>query len=129
MDRQQISGCSPYEGRIGFSRALRVGNQVFVSGTAPIASDGQTAARGDAYGQAHRCMEIIREALTAAGAKPEDVVRVRMYIADRKDSELISRAFHEVYGKICPTATMIICKLLEEDWLVEMEADAIVPNG
>lgn len=99
---------------------------VFVSGTAPIASDGQTAARGDAYAQAHRCLEIIEEALTSAGAKKSHVVRVRMYIADRKNSEQISCAFHEAYGEIRPTATMIICKLLEEDWLVEMEADAVV---
>lgn len=121
-----IAGCSPYEGRIGFSRAVRTGNLVFVSGSAPIGPDGQTAARGDAYGQAIRCMEIIDHALSQAGARKEDVVRVRMYIADRKNSEHISRAFHEVYGEIRPAATMIICKLLEEDWLVEMEADAVI---
>lgn len=99
---------------------------VFVSGTAPISPDGQTVARGDAYGQAIRCMEIIEDALGKAGASKADVVRVRMYIADRKNSEQISRAFHEVYGEIRPAATMIICKLLEEDWLVEMEADAML---
>jgi enamine deaminase RidA (YjgF/YER057c/UK114 family) len=127
--RMKIGGCSPYEGRIGFSRAIRVGDDVFVSGTAPIGEDGQTACRGDAFGQALRCMEIIEKALKDAGAKLQDVTRVRMYIADRKNSERISEAFREVFHEICPAATMIVCKLLEDDWLVEMEADAIVGSG
>ena len=127
--RKKIGGCSPYEGRIGFSRALRVGDSVFVSGTAPIGEDGQTACRGDAYGQALRCMEIVEKALKDAGATLQDVTRVRMYIADRKNSERISEAFREVFHDIRPAATMIVCKLLEDEWLVEFEADALVGSG
>ena len=127
--RKQISGCSPYEGRIGFSRAIRVDDNVFVSGTAPIGDDGQTACRGDAFGQTLRCMEIIERALKDAGASLQDVTRVRMYIADRRNSEHISEAFREVFHEIRPAATMIVCKLLEDDWLVELEADAVVGSA
>ena len=127
--RMRISGCSPYEGRIGFSRAVRVGDGVYVSGTAPIGEDGHTACRGDAFGQTLRCIEIIEKALNDAGAKLADVTRVRMYIGDRKNSERISEAFREGFGDIRPAATMIVCKLLEEDWLVEFEVDAIVGSG
>lgn len=127
--RQKISGCSPYEGRIGFSRALRVGDHVYVSGTAPIAEDGRTACRGDAFGQALRCMEIIGEALEKAGSNLREVVRIRMYITDPKNSERVSVAFREVFGDICPAATMVICRLLEDDWLVEMEVDAILGSA
>lgn len=127
--RKKIGGCSPYESRIGFSRAVRVGESVYVSGTAPIGEDGQTACRGDAFGQALRCMEIIEKALKDAGASLEDVTRVRMYIADRKDSERISEAYREVFQDIRPAATMIVCKLLEDDWHVEFEVDAVVGSG
>lgn len=127
--RTRISGCSPYEGRIGFSRAVRIGENVYVSGTAPIGEDGHTVFRGDAYGQTLRCIEIIEKALNDAGAKLADVMRVRMYIGDRKNSERISEAFHEAFGDIRPAATMIVCKLLEEDWLVEFEVDAIAGSG
>lgn len=123
---QRISGCSPYETRIGFSRAVRVGNQVFVSGTAPIDPDGSTACRGDAYGQTTRCLEIIREALESAGARMEDVVRVRLYISDRRYSEQICEAYREVLGEVRPAATMIVTKLLEDDWAVELEVDAVI---
>lgn len=129
MKRQNYSGCSPYEGRIGFSRAVRVGNCVFVSGTAPIGADGKTAARGDAYGQTLRCIEIVEIALKEAGASLENVVRVRMFIADLKNSEAISSAYRSVFGEIRPAATMIIVKLLEEDWLVELEVDAVIDEG
>ena len=106
-----------------------MGDSVFVSGTAPIGEDGQTACRGDAYGQALRCMEIVEKALKDAGATLQDVTRVRMYIADRKNSERISEAFREVFHDIRPAATMIVCKLLEDEWLVEFEADALVGSG
>jgi enamine deaminase RidA (YjgF/YER057c/UK114 family) len=129
LERQRFSGPSPYEGRIGFSRAIRVGNIVLVSGTAPIGPDGRTACRGDAFGQSMRCMEIIRAALEDAGSRLEDVVRVRMYISDVRNSEAVSEAFRSVFGEIRPTATMLICRLLEEDWLVEMEADAILESA
>jgi len=128
MERQKISGCSPYESRIGFSRALRQGNFVFVSGTAPIAPDGSTACRGDAFGQTVRCVEIIREALEKAGSKLEDVVRVRLYISDKRFSEHICEAFREAFEGIRPASTMLVTKLLEDDWLVEIEADAIIPD-
>ncbi len=126
VSRENFTGCSPYEGRIGFSRAVKVDRQVYVSGTAPIGEDGRTAFRGDAYGQTLRCIEIIRCALESAGARLEDVVRVRMYISELKNSETVSEAYRSIFGEIRPAATMIICRLLEDEWLIEMEADAVI---
>jgi enamine deaminase RidA (YjgF/YER057c/UK114 family) len=127
--RTKIAGCSPYEERIGFSRAVRTGDQVFVSGTAPIAPDGTTACRGDAYGQTVRCLEIIGEALEKAGSRLEDIVRIRMYISDRRYSEQICEAYREVMRDIRPASTMLVTKLLEEDWLIEFEVDAVVGSA
>src|SRR4051812_17779322 len=106
MARLRISSGSPYEKTIGFSRALRVGERVFVSGTAPIWPDG--SCDPSAYVQAKRCLEIIAQALLAAGAKPAHVVRTRMFLVDAKDAADVSRAHGEVFADVLPAATMVV---------------------
>ena len=127
MYKKRVSSASPYEDQIGFSRAVRVGDQVAVSGTGPIAPDGSTASPGDAYGQAIRCLEIIRQAVEEAGGSLEHVYRTRMYVTDRSNWEEIGRAHGQFFRDIKPASTLIeVSGLVREDWLVEMEADALV---
>ncbi len=115
---------SPYESRIGFSRAVRSGNRILVSGTAPIGPEGKTV-EGDAYLQARRCLEIIAEAVEALGGGKGDVVRTRMYLTSPADAEPVGRAHGEVFGDVRPAATMVVVKeLLDPRWRVEIEADA-----
>ncbi|SRR5581483_4731720 len=128
-DRILITGCSPYERTVGFSRAVRVGKFVFVAGTAPINADGRSAAPGDAYLQMHRCLEIIKQALEKAGAKIEHVVRTRIFITDRASYGPVCRAHSEVFHDIRPAATMVLVdRLLEDEWLVEVEAEAYIED-
>jgi enamine deaminase RidA (YjgF/YER057c/UK114 family) len=105
---------------------VRVDDRVYVSGTAPIAEDGSTAYPGDSYRQAKHCLEIIERALHAAGATTTDVVRTRVYISDPSAYDGVARAHGEVFGEIRPASTMVVCKLLRDDWLVEIEADAVI---
>ncbi|OGC76381.1 MAG: hypothetical protein A2Z27_01350 [candidate division Zixibacteria bacterium RBG_16_50_21] len=127
MPRQNISSGSPYEPVIGFSRAVRVGNFVSVSGTAPIGTDGKTVGLGDPYLQTKRCLEIIRQALEKAGAILENVVRTRTYLVNASDWEKVAKAHGEIFGTIRPASTMVVVKgFLNPEWLVEFEADAIV---
>lgn len=117
---------SPYEGLIGFSRAVRRGDRILVSGTAPIDANGETVV-GDASTQARRCFEIILEAVTALGGRREDVVRTRMYIVDAADWEAVTRVHGEVFGEVFPAATLVVVKeLLDPRWRVEVEAEAMV---
>ena len=126
MDRRLISSGSPFESVIGFSRAIVVGDRVFVSGTAPVMLDGAEPPT-DAYGQAKRCLEIIVAALRAAGAGPEDVVRTRTYLVDAADWEEVGRAHGEVFADVRPASTMVVVSaLLDPRWRVEMEADAVI---
>jgi enamine deaminase RidA (YjgF/YER057c/UK114 family) len=127
LTRTRVSSGSPYEASIGFSRAVRAGNIIHVSGTAPIGNDGWPAHPGDAYLQTKRCIEIIRHALREAGGDLKDVVRTRLYLVRREDSKAVARAHGEAFGQVRPAATMVVVKeLLEPEWLVEMEAEAIV---
>ena len=127
MTRQNISSASPYEGVIGFSRAVRVGRHVAVSGTAPIGPDGHTVGAGDAYAQARRCLDIIEQALQQAGAQLSDVVRTRVFLVDASLWEQVGRAHGERFSAIRPASTMVqVAALLSPDWLVEIEADAVV---
>jgi enamine deaminase RidA (YjgF/YER057c/UK114 family) len=122
--RRQARSGSPYEDRIGFSRAIRVDRRVLVSGTAPIWPDGSCPA--DPEIQAARCFEIIRAALTELGARPEDVVRTRMYIVDPDDAEPVGRAHRAAFAAAAPAATMVVvAQLLDPRWKVEIEAEAI----
>jgi len=127
MKRQNISSGSQYEPIIGFSRAVRIGNVVAVGGTAPIGPDGKTVGVGDPAVQTRRCIEIIRVALEKAGARLEDVIRTRVFMTRQADWEAIGKAHGEVFGIIRPASTMAVVKaLLDDEWLVEIEADAVV---
>jgi enamine deaminase RidA (YjgF/YER057c/UK114 family) len=123
--RRRISSGSPYEPTIGFSRALRVGNRVLVSGTAPIWPDGTVDP--DPEIQARRCLDIIVSALREAGAAPEHVVRTRTYLRSADDAEAVARAHGSVFGTVRPASTIIVVAgFLDPRWKVEIEAEAVV---
>ena len=122
-DRQRISSGSPFEPKIGFSRALRSGRRVLVSGTAPVWPDG--SCDPDPYVQAKRCFEIIQKALAEAGAEAKDVVRTRMYLTDASFGDAVGRAHGEVMRESRPASTMVVVSaLLDSRWKVEIEAEA-----
>jgi enamine deaminase RidA (YjgF/YER057c/UK114 family) len=126
MTRTRVTSGSPYEAMIGFSRAVRVGNQVFVSQTAPIPTGDGEPPR-DTYGQARRCLEIIVAALVDAGARPEDVVSTRVYLSPTGDHAEAARAHAEVFGDIRPANAFVFCATpVDTRFLVEIEAHAIV---
>jgi enamine deaminase RidA (YjgF/YER057c/UK114 family) len=127
---KRISSGSPWEPIIGFSRAVRIGDRVLVSGTAPVWPDG--SCDPDPGVQTRRCLEIIEAALSEAGASLADVVRTRTYLVDARDADVVGRVHGEVLGHIRPASTMVVVKeLLDERWKVELEAEAIVqpPKG
>jgi enamine deaminase RidA (YjgF/YER057c/UK114 family) len=127
MERKLISSGSVFEPKIGFSRAVRVGPHIAVSGTAPIAPGGGVASPGDLYGQTLRCLEIIEKALNDAGAKREHVIRTRVFLKSMNNWEDAGRAHGEFFHNIRPASTMIqIVQAIDPAWLVEIEADAIV---
>ena len=121
--RQRVSSGSPYEPKIGFSRAMRVGNRVVVSGTAPIWPDG--SCDPDSEAQARHCLEIIVAALREAGAGPQHILRTRIYLKDARDWEAVGRAHGSVLGDVRPASTMIVVAgFLDPRWKVEIEAEA-----
>jgi enamine deaminase RidA (YjgF/YER057c/UK114 family) len=123
-DRTNIPGTSPYESVIGFSRAVRVGSHVMVSGTGPVGADDAGAAE-----QADQCLTIIAGALKDAGTSFEHVVRTRIYLTDRADWEPIARVHGKFFSLIRPAATMVIVAgLLDPRWKVEIEVDALLPD-
>ena len=129
MERRIVPADSPYAPTVGYSRAVRVGGQIHVAGTAAVMPDGAPPP-ADAYGQARRCLEIILAALDELGAGPEHVVRTRVYITSADDWEEIGRAHGEVFGEIRPASAMlVITGLLDPRLLVEIEADAIVADA
>jgi enamine deaminase RidA (YjgF/YER057c/UK114 family) len=129
VERHLVPADSPYAATVGYSRAVRVGDQIHVSGTAAVMPDGAPPPAG-AYAQARRCLEIIIAALEELGASPEHVVRTRVYITSAADWEEIGRAHGEVFGEIRPASAMlVITGLLDPRFLVEIEADAVVPAG
>lgn len=126
--RTTHSSGSPFESSIGFSRAVRVGNRILVSGTAPVEPDGSSTA-GDAEAQARRCLAIIVQAVEALGGTAADVVRTRMFLTDAADAEAVGRAHGAVFGAIRPAATMVAgAVLLRPEWRVEIEAEAEVAD-
>lgn len=123
--RRHVSSGSPYESVIGFSRALRVGDRVLVSGTAPIWPDG--SCDPDPAAQARRCIEIVERALEEAGATLRDVVRTRTYLTSLADADAVQRVHGEFFGDVLPTSTMVVVVgFLDDRWKVEMEAEAVV---
>jgi enamine deaminase RidA (YjgF/YER057c/UK114 family) len=123
MERTKIAGTSPYESIIGFSRAVRVGRVVHVSGTGPVGAEEMSAAE-----QTRLVLGLIQKALAQAGARFEDVVRTRIFLAHAEDWEEVGRAHGEVFGKIRPASTMVVAALLNPKWRLEMEAEAIIES-
>jgi len=129
MERQTYSTGTPWERSVAYSRAVRVGPHVFVSGTTASNSDGATVAMGNAYEQATFILRKIEAALSEVGAKLSDVVRTRMFVTDISRWEEIGRAHGEFFAHINPAATMVeVRRLVNPDHLVEIEVDAIVDN-
>ena len=125
--RQLISSGSPYEPRVGISRAVRVGSIIAVSGTAPLGADGQTVGKGDPAAQARRCLEIIKEALERAGTSLDHVVRTRTLLTRIDDWQAIAAVHGEFFRAIRPANTIMqVSRFIDPDWLVEFEADAVV---
>ncbi len=122
--RQNITGGSPFEPIIGFSRAVRVGNIVHLAGTGPVGADNL-----DAEAQTRRIFAIAEEALAKAGASFNDVVRTRMYLTHVEDWEAVGRVHGEFFANVRPAATMVVvAKLLNPSWRIEIEMEAVVPD-
>lgn len=127
MEFQRTFSGAPWERQVGYCRALRAGNQIYVTGTAPVGEDGSTVAPGDAYGQARRCFEILSAALAELGAGPEDIVRTRMFVTDIERWEEFGRAHQEALGAHPPCTTMVeVSRLIDPAMLIEIEVDAVV---
>ncbi len=127
-ERRHVASGSPFEPVIGFSRALRVGDRVLVSGTGPVLHGG--GCPDGAGPQARRCFEIVAAALAEAGASLDDVVRTRMYVTSAADADAVGAVHRDVLGAARPAATMVVvAALLDPAWKVEVEAEAVVPAG
>jgi enamine deaminase RidA (YjgF/YER057c/UK114 family) len=125
---ERVSSGSPFEPTIGFSRAVRAGDRVLVSGTAPVWPDGDVDP--DVAVQMSRCLEIVLDALGSLGAGRDDVVRTRIYLTDPLDWSEVGRVHGEVFGDIRPAATMVaVAALLDPRWKVEIEAEAVIGAG
>lgn len=126
-DRQNISSNSPYEPIFGYSRAVKVGNHIFVAGTVAWGNDGKVIGAGDMYAQANQAIRNIEKALAQAGATLADVVRTRTFITDMSRFDDVAKAHGEAFGEIRPAATLVEVKsLVEKEMLVEIEADAVI---
>jgi enamine deaminase RidA (YjgF/YER057c/UK114 family) len=123
--RQKISGGSPFEPIIGFSRAVRVGNAVHLSGTGPVGAENE-----DAAGQTRRIFAIAADALAKAGSALEHVVRTRMYLTRAEDWDAVGRVHGEFFSEVRPAATMVVvAQLLNPAWRIEIEMDAVIPGS
>ena len=128
--RRHFHSAAPWEKIVGYSRAVRVGPFIAITGCASIGPDGELVGEGDAYGQARRCIEIIAETLARADASLEDVVRTRIYVTDIDRWEEVGKAHAEAFGTIMPATTMVeVSRLIDPRMLVEIEADAIVVDS
>jgi enamine deaminase RidA (YjgF/YER057c/UK114 family) len=129
MTRLHVSSGSPYEPKVGYARALRVGNLVFVSGTT-AGSGGKSVAIGDPEAQTRAIFETIDKALQEAGTSLKDVVRTRVYLVDMDHWEAIAGVHGEIFGDIRPTnTTLVVSGFVRPEWLVEIEVDAVLLDG
>jgi enamine deaminase RidA (YjgF/YER057c/UK114 family) len=129
-ERKLVSSGSPLEPEIGFSRAVRVGSQIAVAGTAPIGADGRAAHLGDVYAQTRLCLEIAKKAVEEAGGKLENVIRTRIMLIDIEQWREAARAHGEVFSEIRPVCTFVqVSRFIDPEWLVEIEMDCVVADG
>ena len=127
MSFQRSFSGAPWESQIGYCRALRADDQIFITGTAPVTQDGAVHAPGDGYEQTIRCLNIIREALASLGAGIEHVVRTRIFVTDIERWEEYGKAHREFFGLHPPATTLVeVRRLIHPDMLIEIEADAVV---
>jgi enamine deaminase RidA (YjgF/YER057c/UK114 family) len=127
MQRESFQSAAPWETLVGYSRAVRTGPFIAITGCAAIGPDGRLVGEGDAYRQAQRCIEVIDEVLQKAGASLADVVRTRIFVTDIDRWAEVGRAHREAFGDIRPATTMVeVSRLIDPAMLVEIEADAIV---
>jgi len=127
--RQHVSTGSPFEPKVGISRAVRSGSVIAGTGTAPLVSDSKTVAKGNAAAQARRCFEIVQSAIEGLGGKLSDVLRTRILLTRIEDWEEVAAVHGEFFGSIRPANTIMqVVRFIDPDWLVEIEADAIVED-
>lgn len=127
MERQRVSTGTEWEPRVGYSRALRVGDRILVSGTTATDEDGDPVAPGDPEAQTRRALEIVVDAIEEAGGRREDVVRTRMYVTDADDWESVGDVHGEFFGDLRPASTMVeVSSLIGPEYVVEIEAEAVV---
>lgn len=127
MDRQNVPAVSPYAKSFGFSRAVRAGDHVFVAGCAAIGPDGANVGVDDPVAQARRCFAVIGAALEEAGASLEEVVLTRVFLVDAEHANAVARVHGEVFGAVHPvTSAVLVAGLLDPEWLLEIEAHAVV---
>lgn len=127
MSRTNITSGAPYEGIVGYSRAVRIGRTISVSGTAPIGADGKAAYPGDPYNQTKYCLQIIQEAIIKAGGQLSDVIRTRIFVTNVKNWKEVGRAHGAFFKDIKPATTMVgIDALIDPEWLVEIEAECYI---
>ena len=130
MERKNVTYNQAIEKEIGFSRAVRIGNIIAVTGSAPTAKDGSVHCPGDLYEQSKRSFEIIKDVIEEAGGRIEDVIRTRMFLTDISRWKEAAKAHGEVFSEILPATTFVeVSGLINPEWLVEIEADAVIQNG